>query len=96
VGKVGDQVTAANARHKQEMDDYVAAKQAAIEANLAKLKLAQQALGDFTRTKQVEEERLFRTVSPFVAPGDNPVVVSEPPAAGKPLTGGGKTAKEEK
>jgi hypothetical protein len=96
VGQVTDQVAAANARHKQEMDDFVAAKQAAIEANLAKMKTAQQALGDFTRTKQAEEERLFRTVSPFVAPGENPVVVSEPPASGRPLTGGGKTAKEEK
>ena len=96
VGQVGDQVAAANAHHKQEMDEFVAAKQAAIAANLAKLKTAQQALGDFTRTKQVEEERLFRTVAPFVAPGENPVVVSEPPASGRPLTGGGKPAKEEK
>jgi hypothetical protein len=96
ISQVGDQVAAANARHKQELDDYVAAKQAAIAANLAKLKTAQQTLGDFTRTKQAEEERLFRTVAPFVAPGENPVVVSEPPASGRPLSGGGKPAKEEK
>lgn len=84
VDQVGDQVAAANARHKQELDAFVASKNAQMAANLELLQRAQHALMEFLRTKQAEEERLFRIVAPFVAPGENPVVVSDTPLADSP------------
>jgi hypothetical protein len=77
VQQVEEQVAAANVALKHEIDSFVAAKTAAIENNKEMMLDAKAALADFRRSKSTEEQRLFSVVSPFVLPGENPVVVSE-------------------
>ena len=84
VQQVEEQVAAANVALKHEIDDYVAAKTAAIESNKQTLQDAKGALADFRRGKTTEEQRLFNMVSPFVLPGENPVIISEKDPLGGP------------
>lgn len=76
VEEVQSQVQSQNAGLEQEIQDFITARRAIIESNKAKLEAAQQALANFSASKQSEEQLLFDTVAPFVAPGENPVVVS--------------------
>jgi hypothetical protein len=86
VENVGAQVEAENAKLKQEIEEFIAAKNAQIQANRAALEQARQSQASFSQTRQAEEQRLFDTVAPFVAPGENPVVVggSAPKRKGDP------------
>jgi hypothetical protein len=93
VDSVAQRATEANAKHKLELEEFTAAKQRAIEANLARVGAAHQALEDFQRSKTIEEERLFSTVSPFVAAGQNPVKVETEP---QPAKGQSVNPKEDK
>jgi hypothetical protein len=74
---VGRQVVEANAKLQREIDEFVRSKTALMEANEQALEQARQGLSEYRRTKAAEEERLFNTVAPFVAPGQNPVSLGE-------------------
>jgi hypothetical protein len=75
VQQVEAQVQAANARLKQEIEDFVARKNTEIESNTALLAQAHAARQSYAQDKAKEEQRLFDIAAPFVAPGENPVVV---------------------
>jgi hypothetical protein len=75
VTQVEAQVQAANARLKEEIDEFIAKKNAEIDGNTALLAQAHSARQSFVQEKAREEERLFNIAAPFVAPGENPVVV---------------------
>jgi hypothetical protein len=74
---VGRQVVEANAKLQREIDEFVRSKTAMMEANEQALEQARQGLSEYRRTKAAEEERLFNTVAPFVAPGQNPVSLGD-------------------
>ncbi len=76
VAEVQGQVETQNSSLEQEIQDFITARRAIIESNKAKLEAARQALHSYSDSKQAEEERLYQLVAPFVAPGENPVVVS--------------------
>ena len=76
-GQVAEQVQAANAALEQEIAAFTAAKRAVIEQNKARGEEVQRALGSFKTAKQAEEQRLFDLAAPFVAAGQNPVIVDE-------------------
>ncbi|MCC7479746.1 hypothetical protein IT575_14995 [bacterium] len=76
VDEIHSQVESQNATLEQEIQDFITARRAIIESNKAKLEAARQALHSYSDSKQAEEERLYQLVAPFVAPGENPVVVS--------------------
>jgi hypothetical protein len=75
---VGKQVVEANAKLQAEVDEFVRSKTALMEANRHALEQARQGLAEYRRSKTAEEERLFKTVAPFVAPGQNPVSIGAP------------------
>jgi hypothetical protein len=75
VKQVAQQVEAGNARLKQEIDEFIAAKNTQIEANRAALAQAKESQQNYAKDRAAEEQKLFDTVAPFVAPGENPVVV---------------------
>lgn len=75
---VGKQVVEANAKLQAEVDEFVRSKTALMEANRSALEQAKQGLAEYRRSKTAEEERLFNTVAPFVAPGQNPVSIGAP------------------
>jgi hypothetical protein len=76
IGQVSTQVAESNARLQSEMDELVREKTAQMEANRAALALAKEGLAGYRSAKKDEEQRLFDTVAPFVAPGKNPVQVN--------------------
>jgi hypothetical protein len=78
IEEIKTQVAEQNGRLEQEIQDFITARRAVIESNKAKLETAQQALRRYSEDKQQEEQRLFDTVAPFVAPGENPVIKSGP------------------
>jgi len=75
VMEVEQQVQDANAEIKREMDEYMKARTAVIEQNESKLLRVQQALEEYRRSKQAEEQRLFDIIAPFVEEGQNPVQI---------------------
>jgi hypothetical protein len=75
VEHVAEQVETENAKLKQEIDDFIAAKNGQIAANRAAFEQAKASQLTYAQDRQAEEQRLFDTVAPFVAPGENPVVV---------------------
>jgi hypothetical protein len=79
IDDVSKQVVDANAKLQAEMDEFVRSKTALMEANRGALDTAKQGLAEYRRSKTAEEERLFNTVAPFVAPGQNPVSIGAPP-----------------
>jgi hypothetical protein len=76
VADISRQVTEANAALQQQIDEFVRAKTAEIEANRATQERANVGLAEFRRAKIEEEQRLFDVIAPFVAPGQNPVQLS--------------------
>jgi len=98
VEEVSVQVEAQNGKLQREMEDFIAAHNAAIEQNKRALAQARAALRDFQERKHAEEERLFNTVAPFVAPGENPVVIDRPrpPEAAPGKSGGTDTQEKQK
>ena len=74
--EVETQVREQNSQLEQEIQDFIAGRKAVIESNKAKLETAQQAQHRYIEAKQAEEHRLYETVAPFVAAGENPVIVS--------------------
>jgi hypothetical protein len=72
---VAAQVEAQNAKLKQEIEQFIAEKNGQIDANKDMLAQAREAQAAFTKQQAAEEQRLFDIVAPFVAPGENPVVV---------------------
>jgi hypothetical protein len=72
---VAAQVEAQNAKLKQEVEQFIADKNAQIEANKRMLDQAREAQFAFGKQKAAEEQRLFEIVAPFVAAGENPVVI---------------------
>ena len=80
IDQVSQQVVDANAKLQGEIDDFVRTKTALMEANRSALEQAKQGLAEYRRSKTAEEERLFNTVAPFVAPGQNPVSIGAPQA----------------
>jgi hypothetical protein len=75
VQTVEAQVQAANARLRDEIAEFTARKNAEIEGNTALLAQAHAARQSYGQDKAKEEQRLFEVAAPFVAPGENPVVV---------------------
>jgi hypothetical protein len=75
VSKVEQQVETQNAKLRQEIEEFIAAKNAQIESNLQAAQQARAAKQTFDVQMAAEEERLFAIAAPFVAPGENPVVV---------------------
>lgn len=77
VEEIEGQVAAANAAIQQEIDELIKARTAALRQNEAKLREVHDALEEYRRSKQAEEQRLFDIVSPFVEQGQNPVEIDE-------------------
>jgi hypothetical protein len=77
IADVSRQVVESNAQLQAEIDEFVRSKSALMEANQQALEQARQGLEEYRRTKAAEEERLFNTVAPFVAPGQNPVSLGQ-------------------
>ena len=75
--EVESQVGELNAAIQAEIDAFIKQRTSVIDANQEKLRRVQQAVGDFKRSKQVEEQRLFDIAAPFVSQGENPVEVDE-------------------
>lgn len=90
-GKVAEceqQVAAANAALEKEIAEFTAERRAQMATNSL---IARQLHADaeaFARLKDAEEDRLFKAVAPFVAAGENPVVIDKP--ASGPAQQGGK------
>jgi hypothetical protein len=74
--EVSRQVSEANAQLQLEIDEFVRSRTAQIEANRSALEQARAGVARFSDAKAAEERRLFNTVAPFVAPGQNPVQLS--------------------
>lgn len=70
-GQVGD----ANAGIQHEIDELIKSRQAALQQNEDKLRRVHDALEEYRRSKQAEEQRLFDIVAPFVEQGQNPVEI---------------------
>jgi hypothetical protein len=83
VARVEGEVQAANERLKREVEEFTARKNAEIEANRALLEQAWSSQRAFVQDKAKEEQRLFDIAAPFVASGENPVVVGGKAAAPK-------------
>lgn len=75
VTEVEQQVKETNADIQHEIDEFIKARTAVIKRNEAMLRKVLEALEEFRRTKQAEEQRLFDIVSPFVEQGRNPVEI---------------------
>jgi hypothetical protein len=75
VAEIEQQVKEANAGIQREIDEIIRARTAVITENEAKLRKVLEALEEYRRSKQAEEERLFDIVSPFVEQGQNPVEI---------------------
>lgn len=80
-GKVGEceqQVAAANTALEKEIVAFTAERRAQIATNSLIAKQLHSDAEAFSRLKDAEEDRLFKAVAPFVAPGENPVVIDKP------------------
>ena len=75
VEEIEGQVADANAGIQREIDELIKSRQAALQQNEDKLRRVHDALEEYRRSKQAEEQRLFDIVAPFVEQGQNPVEI---------------------
>jgi hypothetical protein len=83
VGETTKQLDDVNAAIKRELEEIARKYEGVIEQNRLKRRQLADALADFKRTKEAEEQRLFNIAAPFVGPGANPVDIGEQPEPDK-------------
>jgi len=83
VDECAKQVETANAALEREIAEYTAERRTQIQTNNLIVKQSRADMQAFARLKDSEEERLFKAVAPFVAPGENPVVIDKPASLGQ-------------
>jgi len=79
IAGIADQIKNTNAEIQREIDSFITRHQEVIDKNNAKMKVLNDSLAEFIRSKEAEEERLFNIAAPFVGQGQNPVDIGNPP-----------------